>query len=705
MLDFSRTVFDATGQSNQLKVRSHISNVLNVANELPIDPYLPEILAAIDKHDIVLVSAATGAGKTTRLSEALIRSGKMLICSQPTRLAVNFIQEHLESRFLSKDGEIIGYRHGLGKMVTEDCDNLICSDGVLLKKIASGEIERLDRESRGKLVVMVDESHLLNLNIEAYFALHRELRFEGRAPKLLITSATMNTSRIVEFFNSNPDPRYSRPKEIPVFEVPGRQYEITDLDPGEESADDAVRLVIEGRGDVLHFFYGIGPIESFITAVEERALELTALPLHGKLPIKQQQAVLKPTDGRRIIGSTNVAETSITPVGVKTVINDGLERASVWRHGEETLTVRPNSQSTYLQRRGRTGRVGPGFFINRGHPFHSLPEAYYEMLNGNLEGLFLTLLVAEKDPLSMRFLNDPSDEKRLETMERLIAQGHIDRNLRPTLKGRFCENLPLAPREAQMIYQIYREQPKNITALEVAIDMAVIADVGDFFTQGWGRSTRYLLESAKIDGTAIRKLCRNSDSFFKLCCLEAVSRELIAEKRLELLELHGIRENAVNEIVLRRNEIAERLAVSISPLGTKTLADIPQELLYGISAAQWSDSIHSYGGLDRSKHPSGVPFYINHDSKVRRYLTRQYDYSPPLVLYGKPLNIQNVDQKNGEIRTKTVLVDVTVPPSTWIKNDEVLNQEFLDASERRKRDVEQSQQLEKDSRKARSKRR
>jgi HrpA-like RNA helicase len=628
--------------------------------ELPIIRHLPEIIALVNAHDVVVVSVPTGGGKTTQLTQALAREGYRAICTQTTRIAVTSMQPYVESQFGGTNGELVGYKHGRGQLIGPNFKIMICSDGHLLEKVVAEEYFKNYSSSNCNDAIILDEAHVYNLNIEFFLALYRHYRFLGKVPKLIITSATIDADALVRFLNED-DNGVDVDKKIPVFRIEGRQYEITELERGPSRMADILKQI--EHGDVLDFYAGIGEINQMRDALELVKPQALVVPLHGKQSLEVQEQVHKETELKKIILATNVAETSLTIKNVNTVINGGLERSSLLDGDEEILELNRNSKGTYLQRMGRTGRTSEGFLINWGDPYHTLSDGHWDMQNVSLDAHVLRLIVAGEDPYRLKFVHDPGEAALMATYDRLVRLGCLDDIYDPTPVGRFAATLPIEPRDALIIRRGMELPNSTPELIEALVDIASILKVKDF-RQGSGRSFRDLVPR-RFGGWI-----GQSESIGNLLALEAIMSESNSDTRLALMRSFGIREAAVDEIGIVRETIAERLKITLAPLGVRSFDSVHIDDLVDASSANWADHVFRYVGPDKKGNIlyRSISAPYSHLRKLNKYA----NVGAPDLVTGKPFTIAKEVLCFSEDDYVRLVTQVTVLPKTLLQRSKML---------------------------------
>ena len=334
---------------------------------LPIDVQLPEIVEALRAHRTLLLSAPPGAGKTTRLPPALLDScaGEIVVL-EPRRLAARLAATRVASELGEPVGGICGYNVRYESKTSARTRIRFVTEGVLTRQLIA------DPELRSVSAVLLDEFHERHVQGDLALALLRRLR--QRRPDLMVAvlSATLATEKLSRFLGDAPLIRTEgRAHSVVVTHLPAK-----DERPIELQVVSALRqLVRDGlRGHVLVFLPGAKEIRLAQAAAAKLAAEydLVILPLHGELPPEEQDRALAPSTRRKVLLSTNIAESSVTIDGVEAVVDAGLVRRA--RHDPwlllSELVLGQCSRASAIQRAGRAGRPARA---RDGHP--PLPRA------------------------------------------------------------------------------------------------------------------------------------------------------------------------------------------------------------------------------------------------------------------------------------------------------------------------------------------
>ncbi|MEQ1883840.1 MAG: ATP-dependent helicase HrpB [Bryobacteraceae bacterium] len=322
---------------------------------LPIDPLLSRIVESLRANPRLVIEAPPGAGKTTRVPPALLPlvKGEVLVL-EPRRLATRMAARRVAWELGEEIGETVGYQVRFEDVAGPRTRLKFLTEGVLTRRLLS------DPQLRGAGAVILDEFHERHMDGDLALALLR--RIEGL--KLIVMSATLNAAPISRFLGDCPILRSEgRLHPITVEYTP---HSATTLD--EQVASALERLLKDGlTGDVLVFLPGAAEIRRASRAIEKIAAKekLLVVPLHGDLTPAEQDRAVSPDAQRKVILSTNVAESSVTIEGVTAVIDSGLARVagdSPWT-GLPMLDVKRVSQASATQRAGRAGRTAPGRVI------------------------------------------------------------------------------------------------------------------------------------------------------------------------------------------------------------------------------------------------------------------------------------------------------------------------------------------------------
>jgi ATP-dependent helicase HrpB len=425
---------------------------------LPIDSLLPEIIASLRRSPNLLIEAAPGAGKTTRVPPALLDVGLAgegeVWVLEPRRLAARMAARRIARERGERVGETIGYQVRFEDVSSRHTRLRFLTEGVLVRRLLSNP--HLD----GVGLVVLDEFHERHLQTDLALALLRQLQQRERPDlKLVVMSATLEADPIAGFLGNGPILRSAGR----LFEVITEHLARHDERALELQVEAAVRRLVteELQGDILVFLPGAAEIRRAQAACAglAAAADLLLLPLHGELPAAEQDRAVLPAEKRKIILSTNVAETSITIDGVVAVVDSGLARQaghSPWS-GLPTLNVARISRASAAQRAGRAGRTQPGRCLRlytaqdfAARPAFETPE---------IERLDLAEAALELHAAGVRDLTafgwfEAPPAPALEAADALLHRlGAIDSSGGVTPLGQRMLRFPLHPRQSRLLVE------------------------------------------------------------------------------------------------------------------------------------------------------------------------------------------------------------------------------------------------------------
>jgi ATP-dependent helicase HrpB len=416
---------------------------------LPVDPLVPAVLEAA-RHGNVVVLAPPGSGKTTRIPPSLLALGRVVVL-EPRRIATRMAAARVAEEQRTRLGGRVGYQVRFESRVSATTRLQYVTEGVLVRRL-------LDDPTLGEeTVVVLDEFHERHLQGDLALAWLLALQQSARPDlRLVIMSATLDPSPLAARLGAR------------VLEAAGRrfpveiEYEGGDRRPLEQRVAGALRRALdrEASGDVLVFLPGMAEIRRAMEACAGVASlhDVATVALHGDLPLAEQSTAILPGPRRKVIFSTNVAESSITVEGVTVVVDSGLARrarVSPWS-GLSEVGVEKISQASAEQRAGRAGRVRPGRCVRlyARHDFERRPrEESPEIHRVDLSDAILALRGAGLDPRALPWLEPPSPPSLAQAEGLLRRLGALDGSGRLTGLGERMLALPLHPRLARMIVE------------------------------------------------------------------------------------------------------------------------------------------------------------------------------------------------------------------------------------------------------------
>lgn len=456
--------------------------------ELPISARAEEIVATIQAHPVVILAGETGSGKTTQIPKMCLAAGRgtqgRIACTQPRRVAALSVSRRVAEELGVEWGREVGCKIRFDDRTTRATTIKFLTDGMLLAEVQG------DPLLREYDTIILDEAHERSLNIDFLLGHLRTLRYKRPELKVIITSATIDTEMFSQAFDGAPVVQVSgRTYPVEVIYAPldalGRDY--ADNDENEDPADKAAvasakaealhyidgaveaveRIVRESdTGDILVFMPSERDIRETNDLLEGRRLRGCELvPLFGRLSNAEQQRVFAPTQTRKIIVATNIAETSLTIPGIRFVVDTGLARISRYAPQARTrrLPIEPVSQSSADQRKGRSGRVADGVCIRLYSEKDFLERPRFtqpEIQRANLADVILRLKAFGLGDIErFPFINMPAAKSiraGYALLEELGALGEDSRELTPI--GRELARLPVDPTVGRMILQARTEK-------------------------------------------------------------------------------------------------------------------------------------------------------------------------------------------------------------------------------------------------------
>ena len=435
------------------------------SDDLPIAARRDEIAALIAQHQVVIVCGETGSGKTTQLPKICLALGRgtagLIGCTQPRRIAARSLAMRLTHELAGAPSHAVGYKIRFQDHTQPDAFVKIMTDGILLAE-THGDHDLLAYDT-----LIIDEAHERSLNIDFLLGYLKQLQARRPDLKIIITSATIDPQRFSRHFGG-----------APVIEVSGRTYpvevryrpEFLQSAEGEalDLADGVLRAVDEitasDGGDVLVFLPGEREIRECAEALRKHHPQRTEiLPLFARLSSAEQDRIFQSGGRRRIILSTNVAETSLTVPGIQYVIDSGLARINRYspRSKINLLQIEKISRASARQRAGRCGRVSSGIAIRLyGEEDHDERAEYTtpEILRTSLAAVILRMKALELgDIASFPFLEAPSPRMIDDGYRLLFELGAVNEEKELTPLGWDLSKLPIDPRIGRMLLEAKRE--------------------------------------------------------------------------------------------------------------------------------------------------------------------------------------------------------------------------------------------------------
>lgn len=426
---------------------------------LPIDAHLPQIAAAVRGRAAVIIKAAPGAGKTTRVPPTLLDtvSGKIIVL-EPRRLAARLSAERVAGEMGEDVGQTIGYQIRFDAKTSAKTRVVFVTEGLFLRMV----LDQPDLPGIG--AVVLDEFHERHMHTDLALAITRRLQASTRPDlKLIVMSATLDTAALETYL-----------RDAVAFDVEGRVFPVvieyfpsSDLADSERGVADAVQKMLQdGRctGHILVFLTGTQEIRraaELLTRLLPRDIDV--LPLSADLAPREQAKVFQDLGRRKVILATNVAETSLTIPGVTGVIDAG--RAKIAGHaswsGMPTLDIKRISQASCIQRTGRAGRTSPGLafrlfsesdYLGRA-PFTIPDIRRLDFTETYLDVLALTASTSTDGDITIAlpWLEAPDPKAVEQSRQLLMHLGALDLDGKLTALGKRLAKIPLHPRLGAII--------------------------------------------------------------------------------------------------------------------------------------------------------------------------------------------------------------------------------------------------------------
>ncbi|MGS2723374.1 ATP-dependent helicase HrpB [Porticoccus sp. GXU_MW_L64] len=439
---------------------------LKMTDKLPIQEALPELLKHLAATDQVVLQAPPGAGKTTVVPLELLQqpwlNNQKILLLEPRRMAARAAAERMAQLLGEAVGKTVGYRMRLQSKVSAETRIEVITEGILTRLLQD------DPSLEGVGVVIFDEFHERSLDADLGLALTLQgralFRDSERSLKLLVMSATLDGERIAQMLSGAPVVT-SQGRSYPVDIVYAKNHKTGD--PVEPLVVDTVmRGLAETSGSLLVFLPGQREITRVANGLRERLADredILLAPLYGSLSFEQQRQAIAPAEAnvRKIVISTNIAETSLTIDGITTVVDSGLAREPQFdpNNGMTRLRTRRISKASSVQRAGRAGRLGPGVCYRlwsdqqqQSLASHATPE----ILQADLAPLALQLLAwGVDDPNELQWLDAPPGGAYRQALE-LLASFAAARETQGghwqlTPHGQRMAAMPCHPRLANML--------------------------------------------------------------------------------------------------------------------------------------------------------------------------------------------------------------------------------------------------------------
>ncbi len=611
--------------------------------DLPVYDYRSAILKAVDNNQVTIITAETGAGKSTQIPQYLADHGyTKVIVTQPRILAARNltyrVREEWQARTKSTNNLIIGYRTAHERDDSPDTQILYCTDGLQLVREVTGAGVGANQ------ILVLDEVHEWNENIEVLIAWAKKRCAEDAHFRVVIMSATIETGSLAEFFGTKA-----------IINIPGRSFEVKSR-RGTDVVSEIINQIETTVSNMLVFLPGKAEIEDVAGAIAQKAKAagIPVLPLHSQLELSAQQRVFENYSTGKVILSTNIAQTSITIDDIDVVIDSGLERRSEVRNGVEGLFIAQISQADCLQRAGRAGRTKPGEYILS--PYDTMPCLDFkerpeyptpEILRKHIDRLTLRLASADIDIEKLDFYHDPSARAIKRAKQKLITLGALIKTGQVTKIGHQMEKYPVESNFGRMLVEAKSFSPAVQSKLAAIIGIQEVGGIvkgGPRYT-GWHKYTK----QHQSDPLA------QYDVFLAL--------KTIPEESYEDLGIIG-------KNVSKAREVMERLNNDLGDI------DMSERALTPITTVEQSDLLRCIvaGQIDQLWVVDDGGNATHIDTNAVREVSSSTVVRNPKLVTGIPFDLQ-VPVSGGAFQTLHLLQSITVCNPNWL--NELDPQRFL----------------------------
>eukprot|EP01083_Nonionella_stella_P042388 114521_1 len=488
------------------KLKKESKKMLQHRQRLPIFAVQSQLKSIIDNNDNIIIVGATGSGKTTQIPQFLYQWGyckhthQHIAITQPRRVAAVSIAERVSREFGTNLGDKIGYHVRFDKTISPNTQILYLTDGMLLRECMMDAL--LSKYS----IIILDEAHERTLNTDILFGLiksiqHKRTKMKKNSLKVVIMSATLQSDKFAAYFNN-----------AAIFNVKGRMFDVDTLylaKPEINYLDATLTAILQTHlqapdGDILAFLTGKDEIDSMCDMLRSKAkmmgsdkLKLHILALYSSLAPHQQHLVFKcaPKGCRKIIVSTNLAETSVTIPNIKYVIDSGKVKRRIFSpvSGMDIFEIEDISKEESWQRTGRAGRTSGGYCLRlytekhfeSNMPNHIEPD----ILRTNLCCMILQLKsIGIDDILSFDLLDKPDNARIVDGIGTLMMLGALDMNDETlTDLGRQMCIFPLDPVYSAVILCAHSKYKDILNDVLIIISMMSVDALQLSFNDNRGR--------------------------------------------------------------------------------------------------------------------------------------------------------------------------------------------------------------------------
>ncbi|HSW65616.1 MAG TPA: helicase-related protein [Bacillota bacterium] len=462
-----------------------ISDALDSIYHLPIVSRHDEIVASVASNQVTIITAETGAGKSTQVPQYLAQAGyTKIIVTQPRILAARNLSDRVREEYSWRTGRdctnLVGYRTAHEADDSPENVILYCTDGLQLVRELTGS------GTDDRQVLILDEIHEWNENMEVLIAWAKKRCQEEPHFKIVLMSATMEADSLAGY--------YSAPAPITIE---GRSFPVT-RGYAKDLLQEIITRLERKTSNMLVFLPGKGEIEQVVDAIRSAAGSIPVIPLHSQLEAGAQQLAFDHYPNGKVVLATNIAQTSITIDDIDVVIDSGLERRAEVRAGVEGLFISEVSQADCIQRAGRAGRVKPGEYVLaqlgempcsplESRPAYGVPE----IMRKHIDRLVLRLANIGMDIESLQFFHAPSRNTIKRAKQTLTTLGAL-LNGTVTPLGRKMERFPVESSYSRMLVEGMRYTASVQSKLATIIAIQEVGGIvkGGPRHIGWQRYTR-----------------------------------------------------------------------------------------------------------------------------------------------------------------------------------------------------------------------
>ena len=420
---------------------------------LPVDPYITEIHARLLEWRACVVVAAPGAGKTTRIPPALTDDGPVILL-QPRRVAARSIARRIADERGWTLGREVGWHVRFDRNFSAQTKLLVATEGILTARLQQDPLLADFR------TIVIDEFHERSIHADLGIALAKQAWNARDDLRILVMSATLDAQQVAAYLG-----------DAPIFDIPGRLFPLdVAYRLGSAVADAVAEVLTASAGQVLCFLPGAAEVRRAADAVRTRA-DVEVLELHGSLSAAEQDRAIQPSNHRRVIVATNIAETSLTVPGVTAVVDTGVHKIARYDADRalDTLEAVRISRDSADQRAGRAGRLGPGVVRRLWSEADRLrPHRDAEVHRIDLSAPVLDILSWGGDPATFEWFESP-DVARLNAALDLLGMLGAVGGGKLTAIGQAMSRMPVHPRLARILVEAGGSK-------EAAIACAILSD-------------------------------------------------------------------------------------------------------------------------------------------------------------------------------------------------------------------------------------